>query len=66
VFARETIDRLRAQNDRVLVIDMGWPNADRAYADLATFGASRLVGRALLELLHETQEPARNRSESDA
>jgi beta-N-acetylhexosaminidase len=35
----------------VLVVDMGWPSDDRAYADIATFGASRLVGRALLELL---------------
>ncbi|WP_158865484.1 beta-N-acetylhexosaminidase [Leifsonia sp. AG29] len=64
--ARDTIDRLRAQNDRVLVIDMGWPDAGRAYADLATFGASRLVGRALLELLDGSGDPARNRTESDA
>ena len=39
--------------ERVLVVDMGWPSDDRAYADIATFGASRLVGRALLELLGE-------------
>ncbi|WP_223691716.1 beta-N-acetylhexosaminidase [Leifsonia poae] len=50
-FAREAIDRLRAQRDAVLVVDMGWPSDDRAYADLATFGASRLIGRALLTLL---------------
>lgn len=50
-FARAAIDRLRAERERVLVVDMGWPSDDRAYADLATFGASRLVGRALLELL---------------
>jgi beta-N-acetylhexosaminidase len=47
-FAREAIDRLRAERDRVLVVDMGWPSDDRAYADIATFGASRLIGRALL------------------
>ncbi|WP_022882590.1 glycoside hydrolase family 3 protein [Gryllotalpicola ginsengisoli] len=35
----------------VLVVDMGWPSDDRRFADIATFGASRLVGRALLELL---------------
>ena len=28
----------------VLVVDMGWPSADRRYADVATFGASRLMG----------------------
>lgn len=50
-FAREAIDRLRAERDSVLVVDMGWPSDDRAYADIATFGASRLVGRALLDLL---------------
>ena len=36
---------------RSIVVDMGWPSDDRAYADVATFGASRLVGRALIELL---------------
>ena len=50
-FARAAIDRLRAERERVLVVDMGWPRDDRAYADIATFGASRLVGRALLRLL---------------
>jgi beta-N-acetylhexosaminidase len=49
-FARAAIDRLRAAGD-VLVVDMGWPSDDRAYADVATFGASRLVGRALLGYL---------------
>jgi beta-N-acetylhexosaminidase len=50
-FARAAIDRLRAERDSVLVVDMGWPSDDRAYADLATFGASRLIGRALLAYL---------------
>nr|WP_249776703.1 beta-N-acetylhexosaminidase [Leifsonia sp. C5G2] len=50
-FARAAIDRLRAERENVVVVDMGWPAPDRAYADIATFGASRLVGRALLELL---------------
>jgi beta-N-acetylhexosaminidase len=47
-FAREAVDRLRAQHLDLLVVDMGWPSADRRYADVATFGASRLIGRALL------------------
>jgi beta-N-acetylhexosaminidase len=50
-FARSIIDRLRAEGRDVLVVDMGWPSDDRHYADIATFGASRLVGRALLALL---------------
>lgn len=35
----------------VVVVDMGWPGADRSQADIATFGASRLAGAALLELI---------------
>lgn len=50
-FVRELIDSLRAESREVLVVDMGWPSDDLAYADVATFGASRLAGRALLELL---------------
>jgi len=46
-FARAAIDRLRAANP-VLVVDMGWPSDDRRYADVATFGSSRLMGAALL------------------
>jgi beta-N-acetylhexosaminidase len=30
---------------------MGWPSEDRRYADIATFGSSRAVGAALLEVL---------------
>lgn len=56
-FARQAIDRLRAERDSVLVVDMGWPGDDRAYADIATFGASRLVGHALLELLGRGETP---------
>ena len=50
-FARAVVDRLRAEHASVLVVDMGWPSDDRRYADVATFGASRLVGRALLSYL---------------
>lgn len=50
-FARAAIDRLRAGRESVLVVDMGWPSDDRAYADIATFGASRLIGRALIWVL---------------
>ncbi|HET9780115.1 MAG TPA: beta-N-acetylhexosaminidase [Propionibacteriaceae bacterium] len=50
-FAREAVDRLRSQHVDLLVVDMGWPSADRRYADVATFGASLLMGRALLSWL---------------
>ncbi|MDQ2699347.1 MAG: hypothetical protein M3Y46_11180, partial [Actinomycetota bacterium] len=45
------IEALRAARDDVVTVDMGWPAADRAFADIATFGASRLVGAALIELI---------------
>ncbi|WP_061962857.1 glycoside hydrolase family 3 protein [Demequina aurantiaca] len=47
---RDAIDALRARGD-VIVVDMGWPDESLAYADIATFGASRLVGDALLDLI---------------
>jgi beta-N-acetylhexosaminidase len=50
-FAREAVDRLRSQHVDALVVDMGWPSADRRYADVATFGASRLMGAVLLKWL---------------
>ncbi|MET0783108.1 MAG: beta-N-acetylhexosaminidase [Leifsonia flava] len=50
-FARDAIDELRANGGAVLVVDLGWPSDDRAYADIATFGASRLLGRSVLALL---------------
>jgi beta-N-acetylhexosaminidase len=50
-FARAVVDRLRTERTSVLVVDMGWPSDDRRYADVATFGASQIVGRALLTYL---------------
>lgn len=46
-FARDAVDAIRAKLPNAVVVDMGWPSDDREYADIATFGASRLVGRAL-------------------
>ncbi len=59
-FARRVVDGLRAERT-TLVVDMGWPSDDRRYADVATFGASRLVGRALMALLEPAGEPERPR-----
>jgi beta-N-acetylhexosaminidase len=50
-WVRELIDRARSQNPDVVVVDMGWPSPDRAYADVATFGASRYAGQALARLI---------------
>jgi beta-N-acetylhexosaminidase len=49
-WVREFVDRRRAAGPTV-VVDMGWPAADRRYADVATFGASRLLGAALVQML---------------
>jgi beta-N-acetylhexosaminidase len=57
LFAREVVDRLRSEHADVLVVDMGWPSADRRYADVATFGASLLMGRALLKWLAFAGDP---------
>ncbi|MBX6748094.1 MAG: hypothetical protein IRY85_00230 [Micromonosporaceae bacterium] len=46
----DMIDKARAAGP-TLVVDMGWPAPDRAYADVATFGASRAVGLALHQWL---------------
>lgn len=50
-FAIAAIEQLRAVRDDIMTVDMGWPSDDRAHIDIATFGASRLVGAALLEVL---------------
>jgi beta-N-acetylhexosaminidase len=50
-WVREAIDAARAEHPSALVVDMGWPGDDRAYADLATFGGSRHAGLALLAWL---------------
>ena len=50
-FARAAVDRLRAEHGQVLVVDIGWPSPDRRYADVATFGAAPVIGRALLDFL---------------
>ena len=60
-WTREIIDAARSGDSRTVAIDMGWPSADRRYADVATFGASRHVGQALLQWLQRvTVESARS------
>jgi beta-N-acetylhexosaminidase len=58
-FAREAVDQLRLAQADVLVVDMGWPSEDRRYADVATFGASLLMGHALLKWLALPGDPPR-------
>jgi beta-N-acetylhexosaminidase len=52
-WTRAAIEAARSAAPDVLVVDMGWASADRAYADIATFGASAHAGAALLRLLEE-------------
>ena len=47
-WVRAAIDDLRARHPQTVVVDMGWPAADRRYADVATFGASRHAADTLL------------------
>jgi beta-N-acetylhexosaminidase len=55
-WTREFIDSVRQSHPSTLVIDMGWPGDERLYADVATYGASRHVGRALLAWLEGVQQ----------
>ncbi|MFE5671223.1 glycoside hydrolase family 3 protein [Agromyces sp. NPDC056523] len=51
-FAVEAIARLHeARPADVVTVDMGWPSDDRAFADVATFGASRAVAEAFAALV---------------
>jgi len=50
-WVRAAVDDLRARYPSVIVVDMGWPSADRRYADIATFGASRHTANALVALI---------------
>jgi beta-N-acetylhexosaminidase len=47
-WVRSLIDDARRQHPSTVVVEMGWPSDDRRYADVATFGASRHAGLALL------------------
>jgi beta-N-acetylhexosaminidase len=46
-WVRALVDAARLDHPGALVIDMGWPDEERCYADVATFGASRHVSEAL-------------------
>ncbi|WP_255461125.1 beta-N-acetylhexosaminidase [Glaciihabitans sp. INWT7] len=50
-WVRSLIDEVRRQHPSTFVVEMGWPSDDRRYADVATFGASRHAGLALLRWL---------------
>ena len=54
-WVRAFIEGVRTFHPSALVVDMGWPSDDRRYADIATFGASRHVGQALLACFEREQ-----------
>ncbi|MGC4175635.1 glycoside hydrolase family 3 protein [Demequina sp.] len=52
--AADRIAQLAQRND-VLVVEMGWPHPADTTFHIATYGASRLVGEALIDLIgHDT------------
>ena len=55
-WVRSLIDDARREHPSTVVVDMGWPGDDRRYADVATFGASRHVGLALIRWLKAQTE----------
>jgi len=55
-WVRAAIDAAR-ESGPVIVVDMGWPAPDRRYADVATFGASRFVGQALIAWIDSRRIP---------
>lgn len=50
-FAVAAVGALRSVRDDVVTCDLGWPGEDRAFADVATFGASRIAGEAFIALI---------------
>jgi beta-N-acetylhexosaminidase len=48
--ARPVLHALRTHHD-VVVVDMGWADPGAGLADISTFGASRLAGEALLDMV---------------
>lgn len=54
-WTRAAIATVRAEHPDAVVVEMGWPGADRAEADVVTWGASRAMGTALLAWLHERE-----------
>ncbi|WBU36771.1 glycoside hydrolase family 3 protein [Homoserinibacter sp. YIM 151385] len=47
----ELIALARQRHPGTLVVDLGWPSPDREFADVATFGASRVAASALAGML---------------
>ncbi|MDX6325093.1 MAG: beta-N-acetylhexosaminidase [Nocardioidaceae bacterium] len=54
-WVQDVVRRVRRDDPDVLVVDMGWPDESRRFADIATFGSSRLIGSALLEILSSSE-----------
>ncbi len=63
-WVRALIDELRREHPETIVVDMGWPDDDRAYADVATFGASRHVGEALTVWLDRAGQSSQQKADA--
>ncbi len=50
-WTRAAVEEARATRPGSIAIDMVWPDPSRAFADIATFGASRAASAALVRLL---------------
>jgi beta-N-acetylhexosaminidase len=46
-WVRALVDSARVAHPGAVVVDMGWPDRNQNYSDVATFGASRHVSEAL-------------------
>jgi beta-N-acetylhexosaminidase len=57
-FAVDAIERLRAARADVVTADLGWPSDDLAFADIATFGASRAVAEAFASVVDDALRAA--------
>lgn len=57
-FAVDVIARLRAARTDVVTADLGWPSDDLAFADIATFGASRAVAEAFVSVVDDALRAA--------
>lgn len=55
-WTRDVIERVRETRPGSVIVDMGWPDERRDYADIATYGASRITSDALAHVLARLEQ----------